>query len=123
MDEISREIEELFSDLQEKSPPQIHDHSPNHISINPITLDHSPTPSPPLHHLESLIQPAAPEPPPPQPLAPMATASRPSESIQPDAQLATVVIQLAQPEIPSTTASQQPILTVIGTQVPKQVEQ
>ena len=125
MDEINQEIEELFFDLQEKSPPQIHDPSPNHISTNTITPYHSPTPSPPLHHPESLIQPAAPEPPPTQPLAPTETASRPFESNQADAQPAVAVIQPAQLEIPSTTVSQQPynpILTVTGTQVPKQAE-
>ena len=92
MDEISREIEELFSDLLKKSPPQTYDPSPDHISTNPITPGHSPTPSPPLHHPESLIQPAAPEPPPPQPLAPTAPTSIPLESNQVDVQPAAAVI-------------------------------
>ena len=63
MEDISQEIDQMFSDLN--SPPHIENPPLDHTSTNPITPDHSPTPSPPPPYSEPLIQPTTPEPPTP----------------------------------------------------------
>ena len=81
MEDINREIDQLFSDLD--SPPRIDNPPLDHTSTNPITPNHSPTPSAPPPNSEPLIQPAAPEPPPP--LVTIASTSELSTPNQPEA--------------------------------------
>ena len=132
MEEINREIDELFSDLQEGSPPQIHDPTFDHIPTTPITPDHSPSPSPsppPSPNPKPAPEPAASKQPQPQPSVPTTSVSGPSVQNQPDTHPATTLIQPTQLEIPPTSAGQQPNnpslenLTLTGTQVKKQAEQ
>ena len=64
MEEINQEIDELFSNILEGSPPEIDDLTPEHIPTTPITPDHSPSPSaPPPPNPEPATEPAASEPP------------------------------------------------------------